>query len=203
VLAKHLKGDEARAAFSAALGDRLLAAVAPGAAAAALAAPTPGADADAPLRGAIRSLVEPFVAGGYARSYSLAWGNATAFLPSSPGAEAAEEAAARASEAPSGAEPGRASRFQLRLEQPADLEGGVALRAEEDGWWAALVPSALGALLRVARRPAVLDETYFQDRWQSPPALRDRVLLALGDPFFQVEVPFVPDVLICDGRFTE
>jgi hypothetical protein len=79
----------------------------------------------------------------------------------------------------------------------------VALRAEEDGFWAALVPSALGALLRATGRPAVIDETYFQDNWQSPAALSDRVLLALGDPFFQVEVPFVPDVLICDGRFAQ
>ena len=204
VLARHLDGAAARDAFSRALGDRLLAAVAPGAVSVATAPPAPGEDADAPLRAAIRLLVDAFVAGGYLRAYTLAWDNAVPFLPGAPGAEAAAEAAQQASGAFGSSEDGgRATRFQLRLEQPADLEGGVALRAEEEGFWAALVPSALGALLRAANRPAVIDETYFQDNWQSPSALRDRVLLALGDPFFQVEVPFVPDVLICDGRFTQ
>ena len=203
VLARHLDGVEARDAFSRALGDKLLAAVAPGAVAVATAPPEAGADADAPLRAAIRVLADAFVAGGYARAYTLAWDNAVPFLPGRPGADAALEAAEQASGAAMGTDGGRATRFQLRLEQPADLEGGVALRAEEDGFWAALVPSALGALLRAAGRPALIDETYFQDAWQGPPALRDRLLLAFGDPFFQVEVPFVPDVLICDGRFTQ
>jgi hypothetical protein len=201
VLARHLNTPEARTAFTRALGDRLLAAVAPGATAVAAAPPPPGADADAPLRAAIRQLLDAFVAGGYAKSYSLAWDNSMPFLPGVPGADAAVAAA----EAASGAfgSRGRAERFQLRVEQPADLEGGVALRAEEDGFWAALVPAALGALLRSANRPAEIDEVYFQDAWQGPAALSDRVLLALGDPFFTVEVPFVPDVLICDGRFTQ
>ena len=204
VLARHLDGVAARDAFSRALGDRLLATVAPGAVRVAAAPPAAGEDADAPLRAGIRVLVDAFVAGGYLRAYTLAWDNAVPFLPGRPGADAAAEAAQQASNAFGGSEGagGPAARFQLRLEQPADLEGGVALRAEEDGFWAALVPSALGALLRAVNRPAVIDETYFQDTWQSPSALSDRLLLALGDPFFQVEVPFVPDVLICDGRFT-
>jgi hypothetical protein len=226
VLAKALLGAPARNAFSAALGDRLLAAAAPGAVATARRRGAGGdADGDDALRAGIRELLDAFVAGGYMRSYVLAWG-AAPFLPDTPGgadsadasedfdkigaaepspeqqqqADALRDGTAGSGTVGAGA---RARRFQVRLVAPADIEGGVALRAEEDGFWAALVPSALAALLRAAGRPAAVDETYFQDAWQSPPALRDRLLLALGDPFFEVEVPFTPDTLVLDCTFQD
>jgi hypothetical protein len=223
VLAKALVGTSARDAFSAALGERLLAAAAPGALATATARSSAGAgvdgdDGDAALRAGIRELLDAFVTGGYMRSYVLAWGAAPG-LPDAPGfvPDAEDDAAATmqarqdgsdgaggdAGDVASGAQGARVRRFQVRLIAPADIEGGVALRAEEEGFWAALVPSALAALLRASGRAASVDETYFQDAWQSPASLRDRVLLALGDPFFEVEVPFVPDTLVLDCTFLQ
>ena len=199
VLARHLGDDAARDAFTAALGDRLLAAAAPGALATARRTPSGvGSDPDAALKAGIRELLDAFVRGGYMRSYALAW-DAAPFLPGAPDALDAPSGEGVSAGGDAGAAPPAMRGFQARLRAPADLPGGVALRAEEGGFWAALVPAALAALLRGAGRPAsAVDETYFQDAWQSPPRLSDRLLLALGDPFFQVDVPFTPDTLVLD-----
>jgi len=180
VLAANLPQDS-RPAFASELGRRLLAVAG--------AQPLPAGADDASLRAAVRSLCDAFVAGGYMAAFSLAWGEpALATLPRR------DDALRAATEPASGA----ARRFTLRLEAPADLAGGVALRAEEGGWWPAPVPCALAALLASAAPGAVIDELYFQDAWAAPPRLQDRLLLALGDPFFSVDVPFVPDTLVMD-----
>ncbi len=43
--------------------------------------------------------------------------------------------------------------MQVRLHRPADLEAGVALRAEEDGFWGRPVSASLQGLLQTAGYP--------------------------------------------------
>ena len=47
---------------------------------------------------------------------------------------------------------------------------------------------------------ATVDEYFFQDRWQGPASLKDKILLFLGDPLMTVEVPWEPTTLIQDWR---
>lgn len=116
-----------------------------------------------------------------------------------PQPPAPASAAASAAAAPPQSQPRRA---QLRLSRPADLLGGVALRSEEGGWRLRLVADAAAALGRRCRLPGpgplTADETFFQDRWTGPATAADTLLLALGDPFMSVEVPFEPDSLVVD-----
>ena len=124
------------------------------------------------------------------RSYTITWG-ALPSLPDVPGGVNASDSRVQFDDvAP--------RRCQLKLNAPADLTGGVALRAEEAGWWSRLVPCALLALWSAAGLTARIDENYFQDTWHSPAKLSDKVLLALGDPLFSVDVPFTPDTLALD-----
>lgn len=43
---------------------------------------------------------------------------------------------------------------------------------------------------------SVVDEYFYQDEWQGPSRLSDRILLFLGDPLEQVDVPFTPTTLV-------
>lgn len=43
---------------------------------------------------------------------------------------------------------------------------------------------------------STVDEYFYQDEWQGPSKLSDRILLFLGDPLEQVDVPFTPTTLI-------
>ena len=185
-VARCLPTVDAREQFSQALGERLLAAVAPQAAVAAHAS----GGGEASVRVAVPVLLDAFVAGGYMRSYTITWG-ALPSLPDVPGGVNASDSRVQFDDvAP--------RRCQLKLNAPADLTGGVALRAEEAGWWSRLVPCALLALWSAAGLTARIDENYFQDTWHSPAKLSDKVLLALGDPLFSVDVPFTPDTLALD-----
>ena len=148
------------------------------------------------LRSSVTALLDWFVAGGYMRSYSVFWG-ALPSLPDLPGTSAALQSSV--SDAGENGVPGRC---QIRLNAPADLAGCVALRAEQDGWWLRLVPATLAALFDTAGCTADIDEAFFQDVWQSPSKLSDRILLALGDPAGVVEVPFVPDTLALDVTYS-
>jgi hypothetical protein len=186
-VARCLQPTDARELFSQALGERLLAAVAPQAAVAAKAS----GGGEAAVRMAVPVLLDAFVAGGYMRSYTITWG-AFPSLPDVPGGVNASDSRVQFDDvAP--------RRCQLKLNAPADLTGGVALRAEEAGWWSRLVPCALLALWAAGGlTTARVDESYFQDTWHSPAKLTDKLLLALGDPLFSVDVPFTPDTLALD-----
>ena len=80
--------------------------------------------------------------------------------------------------------------FQVRALRPADLDVTVTMRAEEDGrFWPRFVPCTIDALLRAAgARDVSTTEFFFQDAWQSPPSVTDKILLSLGDPLFQVRL---------------
>ena len=57
---------------------------------------------------------------------------------------------------------------QVKLYLPADLEGGVALRAEADGFWSRAASSMLARLMLLAGYRGSVDEYFFQDSWQGP-----------------------------------
>lgn len=73
----------------------------------------------------------------------------------------------------------------------------MALRQEEDGFWGHAVSSMMAALYAAGGYSgAGADEYFYQDAWSGPSALSDRVLLLLGDPLQQVEVPFTAQTLV-------
>lgn len=87
--------------------------------------------------------------------------------------------------------------LQVKLLQPADIEGSVALRAEEGGFWSCHVSSMLLTLLFTAGyNTAAVDEYFYQDYWQGPSRTADKLLLLFGDPLQQVEVPWTPTSLV-------
>ena len=57
---------------------------------------------------------------------------------------------------------------QVKLYLPADLEGGVALRAEADGFWSRAASSMLARLMHLAGYRSSVDEYFFQDSWRGP-----------------------------------
>lgn len=86
--------------------------------------------------------------------------------------------------------------LQLKLQQPADIEGVVALRSEEDGFWSRHVSSLVAALLRAGGYAPAVDEYFYQDFWSGPESTADKLLLLFGDPLQQVEVPWNPTTLV-------
>jgi hypothetical protein len=86
----------------------------------------------------------------------------------------------------------------VKLLQPADIEGSVALRAEEDAFWSRHVSSMLAALFRAGGAEAVASEFFYQDTWSGPTRLADKLLLLLGDPLQLVDVPWTPTTLVQD-----
>lgn len=54
-------------------------------------------------------------------------------------------------------------RRQVTLRGPADIQGSVSLRGEEDGWWGRAESSLLAAVLAAGGHPdATPDEFFFQ-----------------------------------------
>mmetsp|Transcript_14543 Transcript_14543/g.23112 ORF Transcript_14543/g.23112 Transcript_14543/m.23112 type:complete len:100 (+) Transcript_14543:137-436(+) len=45
------------------------------------------------------------------------------------------------------------------------------------------------------------DEFILMNQWEGPKTLQERVLKGLGDPFFQVPVPFKADSIVIDLQF--
>ena len=84
---------------------------------------------------------------------------------------------------------------------PADIEASVALRAEEDGFWSRSLSSMMMQLMKEAGYQSVgVDEYFYQDYWSGPQSLQDKVLLLLGDPLQQVDVPWKPTTLVQDWQ---
>lgn len=85
----------------------------------------------------------------------------------------------------------------MKLSYPADIEGSVALRSEEGGFWSRQVSSMLAALLHAGGyHSASVDEYFYQDYWQGPSRAADKLLLLFGDPLQQVDVPWTPTTLV-------
>ena len=77
-----------------------------------------------------------------------------------------------------------------------DIEGAVSLRGEQDGFWSRSVSNMLKRLFHEAGYEATVDELFLQDKWAPPRGLRQRIMLFLGDPLMEVEVPWKPESLI-------
>jgi hypothetical protein len=88
------------------------------------------------------------------------------------------------------------SPMQLKLQQPADIEGAVALRSEDDSFWSRHASSLISALLHAGGYSPVVDEYFYQDSWSGPQSTADKLLLLFGDPLQQVEVPWYPTTLV-------
>lgn len=87
--------------------------------------------------------------------------------------------------------------MQVRLRLPADIEGSVSLRSEQDGFWSRSISSMLMQLFVAAGYGASVDELFIQDQWGGPKSLKDKVLLFFGDPLLmEVEVPWIPQSLV-------
>lgn len=86
--------------------------------------------------------------------------------------------------------------MQIRLRKPADIEGSVSLRGEQDGFWSRSISNMLRRLFVQAGYQVAVDESFLQDTWHPPRGLPQQVLLFLGDPLNQVDVPWVPETLI-------
>lgn len=73
---------------------------------------------------------------------------------------------------------------------------------DEGAIWPRFVTCIVKAITDASGRPAMsATEFFFQDSFQPPQGLRDRMLLAIGDPLGIVGVPWTPTSLIID--FTE
>lgn len=210
VAARHVKDEMQRNALTRLTGQLLAAQIAPGPLQTARksAAANGGIATPAQLQQAVSDTLQILKQGGFIDDFRIVWG-ATPNLPARPYGEPTfpqpEEAAAGAdsSEAASGtaSDTGSVSIFQVTLRGPADIQGSVSLRGEEDGWWGRAESSLLAAVLAAGGHPdATTDEFFFQDQWQGPKALADKALLFFGDPLQTVEVPWVPTSLIQDWR---
>jgi hypothetical protein len=138
--------------------------------------------------------------------------------PAPAAAEALQGAGAAGRGAAEGGSPAAPVQFQVKVHLPADIEASVALLQEEEGFWGRSCSALLGAVFEAGGwgaasvagagsgpaaaggggggGGAAVDEFFYQDAWSGPSALGDRLLLLLGDPLQQVEVPFTPQTLV-------
>ncbi|KAJ9506685.1 hypothetical protein QJQ45_025448 [Haematococcus lacustris] len=137
VAARQLRTPSARSEFSQRVAQELLAALWPQgravAQAAAQASSVPGAASEQAVVQLVTTLLEVLQSGNYLCRYQLVWGEHPGGWPQDWMVSQPTMAGAPPS-ASSPAAPDTV--FQVKLHRPADLEGCVALRSEEeDGWW--------------------------------------------------------------------
>lgn len=89
--------------------------------------------------------------------------------------------------------------LQVRLLLPADLDGSIS-HQQEQGFYPAIVPVALRLILQIGFNPEAkwTDLYFFQDAYRPPSSLKDKLLLAFGDPLQTVEIPWIPTSLVVD-----
>ncbi|KAL6760300.1 hypothetical protein V8C86DRAFT_2556694 [Haematococcus lacustris] len=199
VAARQLRTPSARSEFSKRVAQELLAALWPQgravAQAAAQASSVPGLASEQAVVQLVTTLLEVLQSGNYLCRYQLVWGEHPGGWPQDWMVSQPTMAGAPPS-ASSPAAPDTV--FQVKLHRPADLEGCVALRSEEeDGWWSRTVSLMISLLLKEAGYSrAEADEFFYQDAWQGPTSLQDQLLLFIGDPLEQVGIDFKPSTLV-------
>eukprot|EP00892_Ulva_mutabilis_P005388 jgi/Ulvmu1/3220/UM015_0261.1 len=193
LVALNLLSSEERSRFNSVFGDNLLTMVAPESRAKVQQSRMPGSKSPP---GTVRQEVERILVlledQGYAARSQVVWGQRNSDVPYRW--EEVPEVSLCAANVDTDAV--ALSSFQVRLRQPADIEGSVSLRSEENGFWSRSVSSILQSLLKDAGYSSSVDEVFFQDEWQPPKSLKDRIVLFFGDPLMQVEVPWEPQSLI-------
>ncbi|MEW5305544.1 MAG: hypothetical protein WDW36_008078 [Sanguina aurantia] len=197
VVSRYVISPEARTEFCSQAGADLLSRVWPEAGERCAAAKADGPASQAAVLQLVSELMGILNTGRYMSAWQLTWGEQPGSWPpdwftASPGIVVGD---AMDSGSADPAQPGMV--FQLRLHQPADLAGSVAIRSEDEGFWPRAVSSMLKHLLADAGyTAATVDEYFFQDIWEGPTSLSDRLLLLFGDPLERVEVPFNPSTLV-------
>lgn len=168
----------------------------------------------ASVAAAFETAMDRLADGGYCCAYQITYGEQPGSWPADwPTSEPKINGDAR-DEAERTLSRGEPLPLQLRVSRPADVGASVALRNEEWGFCARLVAGVFAAFLEAggygalvsasvgARSPAVVDAAdvyYAQDALMArPSSLRDRLLLALGDPLVEVVVSFTPETEVQD-----
>ncbi|KAF6256925.1 hypothetical protein COO60DRAFT_59654 [Scenedesmus sp. NREL 46B-D3] len=200
VVARHLPTPQQRTAFCAAVGAVLLQQLAPEAltslGTAAAAADRRRAPAAALIASA-QQLLDLLQRRGYICGWQLVLGSLPGGWPADWSVSEQQLAGLEGVQQQEPLPPGLV--FQVKLQQPADIEGCVSLRQEEDGFWSRHISSMLAALLAAGGYSAeAVDEYFYQDSWQGPSSAAGRLLLLFGDPLQQVDVPWTPTTLVQD-----
>lgn len=142
----------------------------------------------------IDHLLSKLQSSGYICGYQLVWGATPGSWPADwmlKGPRLAGDVPAQAS--------ADNMKFQVKLHLPADIEGCIALRAEEEGFWGPYVSAMLAHLVTGAGYADVAADEYFvQDDWSGPKNNADALLLLFGDPLQQVDIPWYPTTLVQD-----
>lgn len=86
--------------------------------------------------------------------------------------------------------------FELKLKAPVDISAASLLRAESSGFSQCTASSILEAFFQGMNINSDVDEYFFQEKWQPPRTIGERLLLALGDPLQSVVVPYDPDNIL-------
>jgi len=93
--------------------------------------------------------------------------------------------------------------FQARVlvQRPADIQIVERLRASDGGFWGRQIPSLLVGVGEKCGFKTDADEFILMNKWEGPKTLQGKILKSIGDPLFQVGVPFKPDSLVIDLQF--
>jgi len=203
VVAAHVKAPEAQAELCRTFAGSFLAGLWPDALAQIKAQNKGGADVQATelqVYGAINRLLEILQKNGYLCRYQIIWDEQPGTWPQ----DWMEQPVTLEGRPPSATEVApQGLGFQIKLYQPAELEGSIALRSEEEAFWPSTVPNMIMLLLEAAGYQQAFPDTYFyQDRWQGPKSWTDQLLLKLGDPLEQVGIDFYPTTLVMDWQIS-
>eukprot|EP00466_Bigelowiella_natans_P021126 jgi/Bigna1/81987/fgenesh1_pg.86_\ len=148
----------------------------------------------------LRQSLEMLLRGLYDRGYLVSWQFQNVDLPLDEQEDEEEEE--QASVVPAAAsDDDLPLQARVIVERPADIEIVERLRASDGGFWGRVVPSLLSAVGERCGFTVDSDEFILMNQWEGPKTLQERVLKGLGDPFFQVPVPFKADSIVIDLQF--
>jgi hypothetical protein len=134
--------------------------------------PPAGAASEAAAASALSRLLSRLEASGYACGWQLVWADTPGGWPPdwhdrAPGFIGPDGAPAAPGDLPDSDSPGsgpgpRPLAFQIKVLRPADIEASVALRSEDDGFWARHVSAMVKALLAAGGWRADASEYFYQ-----------------------------------------
>jgi len=169
----------------------------------------------AAVAAALETALARLAEGGYCCGFQVTWGEQPGAWPSDWLASEPQIVGDAEAEAARTLSVGKPLPLQIRVARPADVGASVALRNEEWGFCPRLVPGVFAAMLEAAGYSALVSATqgvdlaaplvdkadvfYSQDTpMKAPSSVRDRLLLAFGDPLVAVVVSFTPETEVID-----